>query len=179
MTFKLDGTHVMVDLETLGNGSNSVIVAIGAVAFNEHTVLSSFYRVVDAESCIEAGLRMDASTVMWWLKQEQAARDAIGQPGESLTDVLALLNNWYPKDACLWGNGATFDNVILDNAYRAIGVRPPWKYSKHRCFRTMKALFPLKDGPIFEGTEHNALHDAVYQANYLIEIAKAPNSNSL
>lgn len=168
----LDNINVMVDLETLGNGSNSVIVAIGAVAFTKNELLSTFYRVVDPESCIKAGLQMDASTVMWWLKQEQAAREAICQPGMSLAEALQLFYNWYPPDAPLWGNGATFDNVILDNAYKAVGQRPRWKYSNHRCYRTVKNLFPVEQ-PLFEGVPHNALNDAVHQAKHLIAIAQS------
>lgn len=167
---KLKGTHVMVDLETLGNNSNSVIVAIGAVAFGAQGCRDTFYKVVDPESCVRVGLHMDTSTVMWWLNREQAARDAICQPGTPLGDALLGLYNWYPDGACLWGNGATFDNVILDNAYKAIGLTPPWKYTAHRCYRTVKALFPIDETP-FEGVKHNALADAAHQAKHLIDIA--------
>lgn len=170
MSFKLDGMHVMVDLETLGNGSSSVIIAIGAIAFTENELLDTFYKVVDPESCVKAGLQMDTSTVMWWMKQKPEARDAICQPGLELSQALEQLSIWYPKGAYLWGNGATFDNVILDNAYKAIGIKPPWKYTAHRCYRTIKNLFPVEQ-PVFEGIPHNALYDAVHQAKHLMAIA--------
>lgn len=176
MKFNLSGMHVMVDLETLGNGSNSVIVAIGAVAFTEHETVDSFYKVVDPESCVQAGLKMDTSTVMWWLKQSEAARDAIGKPGVDLKTALIEFGGWYPTGAYLWGNGATFDNVILDNAYKAVGTRPPWKYTNHRCYRTMKSLFPLEVQPVFDGVQHNALYDAAHQAKHLIAIAESLRS---
>ena len=45
MTITLDKMNVMVDLETLGTASNSVIISMGAVAFdNEGNTLSTFYR---------------------------------------------------------------------------------------------------------------------------------------
>jgi len=175
MSFKLDKLNVMVDLETLGNGSNSVIVAIGAVVFSQNELHDTFYKVVDPESCVQQGLKIDASTVMWWLKQSQNARDAICQPGLGLMTALSELTTWYPKGAYLWGNGATFDNVILDNAYKAIKTAPPWKYSAHRCYRTIKNLFPV-DQPVFEGIPHNALYDAVHQAKHLIAIANHDNN---
>ena len=58
--------NVMVDLETLGNGSESVIISIGAVEFDPETgeLGREFYKVVDAQSCVDAGLKIDASTVM-------------------------------------------------------------------------------------------------------------------
>ena len=56
--------HVMADLETLGNGPNSVIIAIGAVKFNTQGIVDKFYVTVDPQSCIDIGLDMDASTTV-------------------------------------------------------------------------------------------------------------------
>lgn len=74
------GTNIMLDLETLGNRSGAVIVAIGAVEFHGGEIIKEFYQRVDAESCVALGLKMDVSTVMWWLGQmrRQAARGRRG-----------------------------------------------------------------------------------------------------
>lgn len=170
MTFKLVGSHVMVDLETLGNGSNAVITSIGAAKFNSFGVTDTFMEYVDPESCAEAGLQMDVSTVLWWMKQSDAARSAFAQKGQHLAVALQGFAAWFPKDACLWGNGATFDNVILSNAYKAVGQKAPWPYWGDRCYRTVKNLFPVVKAPAFAGVAHNALDDAVHQAKHLILI---------
>jgi Mesyanzhinovviridae exonuclease len=77
--------HVMLDLETLGTEAGCVVVAIGAVAFDpmgayvhppDMTNLQSdeFYAVIDIQSCLDAGLRINGNTLYWWLQQSPDAR---------------------------------------------------------------------------------------------------------
>ena len=170
--------NVMVDLETLGTGSDAVIIALGAVAFGDGVAPAdtAFYAVVDPQSCVDAGLKMDVSTVMWWMKQSDAARSAITRPGEPLDFVLARFAEWIKPygPVQVWGNGATFDNVILANAFNKVALPRPWRYTADRCYRTMRALLPAVEVPPV-GTSHNALDDAIYQATYLVAAAKAAN----
>ena len=162
--------HVMVDLETLGNNSNAVIISIGAVAFDldsNETFSDTFYSIIDPESCVRSGLKMDVSTVMWWMKQSDQARKAFEKEGSPLIEVLFGFAAWYPEGAKFWGNGATFDNVILSNAYSACDMKKPWGYADDRCYRTVKALYPdVKVERV--GVYHNAVDDAVTQAKHLV-----------
>lgn len=162
--------HVMVDLETLGNNSSSVIISIGAVAFDldkNETFTDTFYSVIDPQSCVDVGLKMDVSTVMWWMKQSDGARKAFDKTGNKLAGVLGAFSMWYPEGAKFWGNGATFDNVILSNAYAACKIKKPWGYADDRCYRTVKALYPdVKVERV--GVYHNAVDDAVTQAKHLV-----------
>lgn len=162
----------MLDLETLGNKPSSVIVAIGAVKLKDGVITDRFYKRVDAASCVQAGLRVDVDTVMWWLKQESAARLEITKPGEPLQVALMGFSEWLGcTDAEVWGNGAAFDNVLLADAYDACAIPRPWKFWNDRCYRTMKSLFPQV--PMQRsGTHHNALHDAETQAVHLRAIRK-------
>jgi len=171
MTIKLGDVNLMVDLETLGNGSNAVILSLGVARFDKYGIKDSVYLRIDEQSCVNAGLRMDVSTVLWWMKQSDAARAAFDQPGIQLADALEKFSEWVPEGACVWGNGATFDNVILSNAYRAVGMRQPWDFWNDRCYRTVKNLYPEVEAPEFTGAKHNALDDAVHQAKHLILIA--------
>lgn len=165
---------VMVDLETLGNGSNAVIISIGAVAFDSASgkIESEFYVNVDPQSCVDAGMKMDVSTVMWWMGQSDEARAAFKKPSVPLEAALVMFKDWYPQAAALWGNGATFDNVILSNAYNAAGIGRPWHFTKDRCYRTLKALRPdIKQDRV--GTHHNALDDAKFQALHACKLLRA------
>lgn len=162
---------IMVDLETMGVDNNAAIVSIGAVQFDPETgeIGSEFYEVIDLSSCVEAGLTLDASTIMWWVGQSEAARKALMTPTGTLSEILEKFTRWLPSRPKIWGNGATFDNIILRSAYKALSMDVPWKYYDERCFRTLKKEVPVASVP-FKGVHHNALDDARYQAQCAIEI---------
>ena len=166
-------THVMLDLETMGNGKRAAIIAIGAVSFTLDGVQERFYQQVSLESPIAAGMEMDASTVLWWLQQSDQARAAFmgNESASSLGDALDAFSAWYLTygGGEVWVNGAAFDNTILSSAYRLTGREQPWKFRNDRCYRTIKAMYPqvaLKR----VGTHHNAVDDAQSQAEHLIAI---------
>ena len=165
--------EVMVDLETLGNGPNSVIIAIGAVKFDLSSgkLGEEFHMLVDPESCVSHGLQMDTSTVLWWMQQSADARKVFSETNKlPLPSVLHELSAFMDNDEIkVWGNGASFDNVILANAYTKCEIERPWKFWNDRCYRTVKALYPhIKMTRL--GTHHNALDDAKSQALHLIKI---------
>lgn len=176
--------HLMLDLETMGKNPNAPIVAIGAVMFDPVAgeLGETFYRQVDLEDAVRTGGVMDASTVLWWLQQDEAARAAVVVGGEcvaaalvALSDFVSRFNQQEPVN--IWGNGATFDNVVIGTAFERMALQKPWGYSRDRCFRTLKNLCPV-DAIEFEGVPHHALHDAVHQAKHALAIAKAyPNLN--
>ena len=160
--------NIMLDLETMGNTSNSAIIAIGAVRFNED-VIDRFYEVVDLKSCTDVGLEIEPSTVMWWMQQSEEARDKFKAEAISLNEALIKFAKWIGEDAIVWGNGAAFDNVILANAYRKILYPQPWKFWNDRCYRTVKNLHPEIEMERV-GTYHCAVDDAESQARHLMRI---------
>ncbi|ATC93486.1 3'-5' exonuclease [Pseudoalteromonas tunicata] len=178
--------HVMLDLETMGQGSNAAIVAIGAVFFEPTTgeIGANFYWRVDLESAAKYG-EVDPSTIIWWLKQSDAARAEITSDDTlDLNCALSEFCEWIAQiektnNRIVWGNGASFDNVILSNAFKAVEYKKPWEYCNDRDVRTvvelgrtLKGFDPKRDMP-FEGTAHNALDDAIHQAKYVSAIYKA------
>ena len=164
--------HLMIDLETLDNRPSAVIRSIGAVWFGDGVLGAEFYTRIDPQSCVDYGLSLGVSTIEWWLKQGDAARAEMCKPGKSLPDALASFSEFVcagPEPAGVWGNGASFDNVILANAYDACRVRRPWKFWADRCYRTVKAAAPSVEMKR-DGTHHNALDDARDQARHLMAI---------
>ena len=168
---------IMVDLETMGTAPNAAIVAIGAVEFdiNTYTLGEQFYCTIDLESSVNAGGVMEARTILWWLKQEESARQAITNKGLSLFVALLDFRAWMSKrgdadELAVWGNGAAFDNVILASAFSMGGLRLPWNPKNSFCYKTLKIQHPeIKLKRI--GTPHNALDDAKSQALHLLEIS--------
>jgi hypothetical protein len=171
---------VMLDLETLSSKSNAAIVAIGAVTFGSgrETAELKFYRAIKPESAEKAGLHISASTFAWWCQQSDAARTLFTD--KTAVQLADALRDFGAYCRCLpmtelWGNGSDFDNVILGAAYDAIDMYRPWKHSQNRCYRTLKSLVsPERANALWEkhasGTHHNALDDAVRQANIAVEI---------
>ena len=125
---------IMIDLESMGTGSNAAIIAIGAVRFcMVDGIVSEFYETVDLASSISFGLDMDPDTVLWWMQQDDAARREFKRSGSPLYAALNNLVEFIPEECNIWGNGATFDNVILSNAYYKCGIPRPWSFRNDRC----------------------------------------------
>lgn len=171
--------NIMIDIETLGTSSNAAIISLGACVFDpiKGIVEETFYEVIDPDSSLNAGGIMDLSTVKWWLEQSLEAQMIFRTAGNSIYVVLEAFTNWLNKirlstmtnNLSIWGNGSDFDNVILANAYRRLGMPVPWSHKENRCYRTMYNLFP--EIPFQrEGIAHNAIHDAFTQAKHLIKI---------
>ena len=170
--------HLMTDIETLDSSPTSVIVSIGAVLFNASQVHpTGFYAVVDVQDCIDKGLTVSGNTIGWWLKQSDEARKVFQEKTVSLDTALKGLRNHVFKltggtSVKVWGNSYSFDGVILENAYKVIGQQKWWNtFSGEGCYRTIKSI---KGVPKIhrQGTHHNALDDAISQADHLIEINK-------
>lgn len=176
--------HLMIDLETMGKKANAPIVSIGAVFFNPATGSTGgeFYASVSLESSMLFGCNPDAETIIWWLKQSPEARSAITMSDAlPLIDALELLSDFISEnsdvgsDVQVWGNGASFDNVILRSSYNRAEIECPWKYWNDRDVRTITeignaiGINPRYDIP-FEGDMHNALSDARHQVKYVSAI---------
>lgn len=185
-------THLMVDMETMGNGPDAPIVSIGAVFFAPSTgnTGAEFYRVVSLESSMSFGMKPDASTIQWWLKQSSEARSAIlVDEAMGLRETLELLADFIAENAAsgshtvqLWGNGCSFDNVILRRAYVLTETPFAVPFWNDRDVRTMVELGksvginPRFDIP-FEGDMHNALSDARHQVKYVSAIWQRLTAN--
>lgn len=171
-------THIMVDLETWGLTPGSDIRSIGAVVFDPvaGTLGDEFY--VNVVSGNTLGLTRDPDTEKWWLDQSASAQDALAVKPVNIAVGLARFGDWLdwlPGGACapgpelrLWAHGSHFDEPILAAAYRAAKMTCPWHYRAPRDTRTIYEAAGGVDLP-FEGTPHNALHDAKHQARCVIE----------
>ncbi|EKM6115048.1 3'-5' exoribonuclease [Escherichia coli] len=173
------GIHLMLDLETMGKNPDAPIISIGAIFFDPQTgeMGPEFSKTIDLET---AGGVIDRDTIKWWLKQSREAQSAILTDEIPLDDALLQLREFIDENSGeffvqVWGNGATFDNVILRRSYERQGIPCPWRYTNDRDVRTMVALglvmdFDARTTIPFEGERHNALNDARYQAKYVSAI---------
>lgn len=175
--------HLMIDTETMGNKPNAPVVSIGAVFFEPSTgeLGEEFYRVVSLKSSMDGGAVPDPETIIWWMQQNEEARKAIcDKDAISISAALIKLNTFILDNTDIdkvqvWGNGATFDNVILRANYEREFLPCIWKFWNDRDVRTIVELGraiginPRRDIP-FEGDRHNALADAKHRAKYVSAI---------
>lgn len=157
-------TRVMVDIETLGIEPGAAILSIGACTFDREGVGETVHVSVDLESCQERGLTIDADTLQWWLEQDDAAREIL-TGGVPLATALAELREFLETHAYeeLWANSPKFDMEHLEAAYDALDWPTPWAFYELRDVRTVTEL-PGAVERDQDGTEHDALDDAVHQA---------------
>jgi hypothetical protein len=170
--------HVMVDLETMGNKSNSVICSLGAVEFDINTgeLGREFFVKVSIQSCLDRGLIVNGDTIEWWLSQSEAARKKVTEGvsmnlAQALYEFKLYLEQLGANTVQLWGNGVRFDMGILEDAYRACNLKEPWNFRCERDVRTLVSFAPeVKDHYPKFGTEHNPIDDCKYQIGYCTAI---------
>ena len=162
--------NIMVDLETLGTVPGSKIISIGAAVFSKEGVTDTFYVNIKLQE--QGVLTEDPATIAWWAEQTEAVREeAFGDCPErvGLAEALLKFSRWLNDvadgDPVMWGNGSDFDQPILAAAYREVGIPVPWKFWNSRCYRTLRAIAPQI--PFRRvGAHHNALYDAISQAQH-------------
>ncbi len=173
--------EIMLDLETLGNRPTSVVIAIGAAAFNfDSNEIDTFYVEVDSQSSIELGCTTDESTLKWWAKQSEEAKTILNSPNalpidealKQFTQWLVSIRQKAPKmELGIWGNDNTFDIVISENAFSVCNLPLPWNFWESRSVRTLVnvgqrlGINPKKEIPR-EGVHHNAVDDSLHQVKY-------------
>lgn len=189
--------HLMYDFETMGQTPDTKVVSLGAVAFNRQGVLGKKYWVFDWEN--QPTRTEDPDTVAWWNRQSFEAKQVFMTPKEkrvSLEKFIADNDQWIEglcfelgesrnpktgqwKELKPWGNGANFDIVILEDIYRTIKGKQsiPWAFWNVWCFRTFDNMTKCKElkakNKVGEAiVKHNALADALWQAECVIETWK-------
>jgi len=173
--FPIQMGHIMIDIETWGNGHRSAIGTIGAVEFDILTGETGrkFYYNVSLRSCLAMGLEVDADTVLWWMKQPAASQAELTKGTSTIQDAMVQFIWWMNLvggHSCkVWANGPSFDLVVLGNALRKISREEPWKYYNERDVRTMLDLLPKalrkKEN---DGQKHHALDDCIHQIGLVV-----------
>ena len=156
--------HLMIDIETLGTSPTAPVVSIGAVLFNiANGDLGRQFHVKIALDLALKGRQPDSDTIKWWMSQSDEAKkelDGVDGMHSALFQFSQWLKDFYGS---VWSNGSCFDIVILEDLYRQYNTPIPWSFRDIKDMRTIKFL--ARGCPIDrEGTHHNALDDAIYQA---------------
>ena len=157
---------IMCDIESLGTLPNSAIISIGAVAFDYNSGINSkFYKVVKPDL---TKYSVTYDTIKWWMKQSEEAKTVFSDSTLSTFDALYIFRSWLSSLTIqhIWAHPSSFDLVILENAFRKENIEVPWNYKQLRDSRTLLDIAGVKITKI--GVQHNALDDAIAQAEAVI-----------
>ena len=175
-------SHLMVDIETMATTSDAAILSIGACAFDirSHDEPSDTFDItISLESNEAEGRRFSAGTIGWWLRQSDAARQALFEKPTNLRNALKQFRMWCdsvkPKVTHVWANDPDFDVVILKDAFEQTRELWPFGFWCNRSVRTIGELaYPDKDDRKHmmqafrsEGVHHRAVDDAIAQAKFV------------
>ena len=162
---------IMIDIESLDTSPNCVILTIGAVRFDPKgmgVVEKLELRPHIDEQTDKYNRVINDDTVRWWSNQTSEAMDeAMGDWGRiSFADCMAALYKFCWNRRAVWSNGAGFDIVAMESAWRNLGTPIPWPYYTVRDTRTLYEIagVNLKDKKYGTKTTHKAVEDAEHQA---------------
>ena len=175
-------THLMIDLETLGNTADTVVLSMGAVLFTKEKQLATGHWFFNYGMQIKAKRAIDPSTLHWWLKQGDGLGSLMSQcmaQGKSASAILTeFTGTWLPqfapgvvKELRAWSKGANFDVPIVEHMMAACGIQVPWQFWNVRCYRTLHTIWGLQEKP--NAKKHDALSDAITQATAVREFLEA------
>lgn len=162
---------VMIDIESLDTSPNCVILTIGAVLFNPKGmgILERLELRPTIEEQTERYNRViNDVTLSWWSEQsKEAQEEALGDHGRvAFKDCMEKLYKFCWNRRAIWSNGASFDVVAMESAWRNLDMRIPWPYYSVRDTRTLYEIsgVSLKDAKYLTKTTHKAIEDAEHQA---------------
>lgn len=168
-------THdIMIDIETRSTEPNASILSIGALRFDRFgpikplEEMDCFYVKITLKSCDDIGMHVDPNTVAWWAKQDtEVQNEAFGGDDRiDITEALVKLREWIGHGTILpWGNGDDFDCVILDQAYKKVGIATPWKFWNTRDVRTVLDLASIKPWHLLPDNKHHPVNDCYRQVD--------------
>ncbi len=179
--------RIMFDIETLSTSPNACVLSIGAVVFGSlhetkahPTYPREFYvNVNDPDG------QIDLSTILWWFKQSPEAQQRVLGERAPLHEALKKFFCWCSMHATgtlneiqdrksanveFWSRSPSFDEVILETAYRRSGVLSPFFHRWSRDCRTIEMIAGLPYDPTLYRTAlaHDALEDARTQAKHVM-----------
>lgn len=179
--------HAMIDIETLGIGHNVPMFELGLKLFRVNEDMNGMgfsfalkermvWHIDLLDVVLSTGFVPQKDTVRWW--QEQSYDPRV-MPRVHLKDALLELTGVFQKAPVefVWGNSPSFDLVILEQHYSALGLDKPWNFRMELDYRTIRWLYKTRyrgETPkeVAGLVAHNAADDAEGQATTLIQMLK-------
>lgn len=179
-----DYKHFMVDIETLGVISGSIITEIAIVQFDlrNGTISKELLLYPSIDEQAHAGMTMDWGTLVWHAEHDTGVFSS--RKEKPISEVVSDLNyfiqgpDWTSTGSqtryFIWSNSPNFDMVMIQEMIRKVKVQyaPVWRYRQLMDFRTAvfmrRLLRPEIEDKKIE-VAHNALADCKTQIQDLVD----------
>ncbi|WP_285005585.1 3'-5' exonuclease [Lactococcus formosensis] len=179
---------IIVDLETLGTDVDSTVIQIAAAEFDITTgelVGQPFNECVDLHYVAE--IKASGNTLKFWLgwSENQKVIRNIVEKGEtannSESDLWDSFYSWLisksnkTMNLKLWGNGISFDNMIIKNHLGNERYNQVVKFWNERDARTLVDMYCRKakisdrdfKNSVPNENKHDAMADIIWEAKFL------------
>lgn len=160
---------IMIDMETLDTSPYCVILTIGAVRFDPKgsgVVERLELRPTIEEQTEKYNRIINDDTIRWWGEQSpEAIEEAMGDQNRiPFKECMEILYKFCWNRRAVWSNGASFDVVVAETAWRQLDMRIPWPFYTVRDTRTLYEVAGVKLKSGGYTTTHKAVEDAERQA---------------
>lgn len=164
---------LMIDIETMGNGSNAAMIQLAGVYFDITTgeTGGEFNMCLDLNDVIDHGFETDPDTEKWWSEQNQDVLKNILDNGKPVKEVMIEFSKFMSDAKRVWSH-ATFDFVIVQHYLRRFKLKGmPYKGSMD--IRTLCYLSNINlDKYDWSQKTHDALDDCKFQIKYCCDAYK-------
>jgi hypothetical protein len=178
--------HLMIDIWALGAQPNAAICFIESVFFEPSTgrTGASLFQMIDPRTAQDRGAYISIGSMIKWLDQdERRIGDATlsgAHETHALINLARFIENAYPEatkeNLKVWCKNGSRVFPILHSAYERASLEGvsllPWRTQNECCFRsllTVAGVIGYAPHPRPSVT-HNAVTDAIYQAEQVCEI---------
>lgn len=180
--------HVVIDLETLGKQPTAVVRSVAVVAFDPwnvswdydddaqgrpaHGSFTTRSWTLDPEE--QTGRTCDASTLLWWVQQPEAARDRLANGATtSLSNFVDDFMSFCGDMPTVWMKPPQFDAPILAS------LLGPWVRGRIKCSPPSEHTMFCETYPPIESTAGLLYRRRVHSARTIYEAASMLNCPAL
>lgn len=179
---------LMMDIESWALGPRPVITQIAMLGYEleQDELLQDRYfeyLPVEPQLSIIPPRKIQASTIAWWMRQTDEAREGVElNTGEDFEDLVAagrgliLAFNRLTKNGSrnyeLCAKGPQFDIVAIETLLKELGLEVPWSYDRVTDLRTDMRRAKVNGKKVPQPTgcvPHNAYWDARWQIEMYLE----------
>lgn len=159
--------HYMIDIETLGTGSDCIVLSIALVKFNETDILDSMVLYPNIYDQEKRGRKIEIDTLSWWMKNEQLLKESLNEKWRTLNfcyHQIQFFLNAKDDQTRIWSKSPSFDLLIINHLFKD-WRSPISEFRMEADVRTAELKLKQKSIPIEKPSQaHNPLQDALAQA---------------